>query len=279
MINVTINIDGELSASEARRLSNAVLALGGVSSHENEITLKLDGTQLEQALRETVAKLEESEHPSAALGEAVGLQDDIATARATFGGGGPLAPSVADTPAVAAPLPIAPAAPPVTLAPNVVPPAPPPPVAPAAPNAATGRVPVVDSAGYEWDERIHASSRARIQSDNTWKLKRGVQEHLVESVRAEYDARQGRAVAPPVANAMAEAQPPAPPAPPAPAAPTVIDFPTLVGRVQEAVTTGKISKVDIDNYLVTQLQVANLREIVTNPAAIAQFNAHFFPSV
>lgn len=46
----------------------------------------------------------------------------------------------------------------------------------------------VDSEGYPWDERIHASSRNTV-ADGTWRKKRGVDDALVASVRAEWDAK------------------------------------------------------------------------------------------
>lgn len=44
---------------------------------------------------------------------------------------------------------------------------------------------LLDSNGFPWDSRIHSSSRERIK-DGTWKLKRGVDASLVESVRAAF---------------------------------------------------------------------------------------------
>lgn len=46
----------------------------------------------------------------------------------------------------------------------------------------------VDSEGYPWDERVHASSRNTV-ADGTWRKKRGVDDALVASVRAEWDAK------------------------------------------------------------------------------------------
>jgi len=40
----------------------------------------------------------------------------------------------------------------------------------------------LDSAGFPWDERIHASSRATV-ADGTWKLKRGADPELVATLR------------------------------------------------------------------------------------------------
>lgn len=53
----------------------------------------------------------------------------------------------------------------------------------------------VDSEGYPWDERIHASSRNTV-ADGTWRKKRGVDDALVASVRAEWDAKLRPAPAP-----------------------------------------------------------------------------------
>lgn len=44
--------------------------------------------------------------------------------------------------------------------------------------------PAVDSRGFPWDERIHASSKA-INADGTWRNKRGVDSDLLHTVEAE----------------------------------------------------------------------------------------------
>lgn len=45
-------------------------------------------------------------------------------------------------------------------------------------------IPEVDSRGFPWDERIHASSKA-INADGTWRNKRGVDSDLLHTVEAE----------------------------------------------------------------------------------------------
>ena len=60
----------------------------------------------------------------------------------------------------------------------------------------------VDGEGLPWDQRIHASTKTFRQSDNTWKLKKGIDATEVERVKAE------------LRGCMAAT--PAPPAPPAP---------------------------------------------------------------
>jgi hypothetical protein len=42
----------------------------------------------------------------------------------------------------------------------------------------------VDAQGYPWDERIHASSRAKI-GDGTWRIKRGVTDEQVAKIQAQ----------------------------------------------------------------------------------------------
>lgn len=43
----------------------------------------------------------------------------------------------------------------------------------------------LDAAGLPWDERIHSSAKSKVR-DGTWKLKRGVEDHEVQAVKAEY---------------------------------------------------------------------------------------------
>lgn len=71
-------------------------------------------------------------------------------------------------------------------------PAPPAPVtAPAAPVAeAPAKNEDTDIHGLTWDKRIHASSKAKLQ-DGSWRLKRGVEQSLVDQVEAEQ--KNGRA--------------------------------------------------------------------------------------
>ena len=68
---------------------------------------------------------------------------------------------------------------PVPMPPVTVP-APPVP----APPVTTTTVPL-DGEGLPWDGRIHASTKTLRQSDNTWKLKKGADPALVETVKAE----------------------------------------------------------------------------------------------
>lgn len=86
--------------------------------------------------------------------------------------------------------------------------------------AAPGVVSVeVDAAGMPWDERIHQKGKSK-KKDNTWKLKKGVDMALVQSVTAELAARRAAAPAPTAGSLPLAAPPtgsnsvPLPPVPP-----------------------------------------------------------------
>ena len=84
----------------------------------------------------------------------------------------------------------------------------------------------LDGEGLPWDRRIHASTKTRRQSDNTWKLARGVDEALVEQVKGELRVAMS-AGAPPAPAA-------APQAPPAPAPTTFAELLQAVTAMQAA---------------------------------------------
>lgn len=109
-------------------------------------------------------------------------------------------------PVAAAPTPTpAPMAPPPTSSTAPVPtPAPP-------TSGATPNVGEVDSKGIPWDSRIHAGTKTKMASDNTWKLKRGVDKAEVERITAQLRQLAGNPAAPaPTSSAPAPAPAPAP---------------------------------------------------------------------
>lgn len=101
----------------------------------------------------------------------------------------------------------------------------------------------VDSRGYPWDERIHASTQAK-NADGTWRNKRGVSKELVEEVEAEFREQLQAAAPEPTDVAQEEISeqerglrelerlererigtpPPPPPAPPSPTAQPEMNF-------------------------------------------------------
>ena len=114
---------------------------------------------------------------------------------------------------------------------------PPPPAAPAAPSTAgvatsmsvpegtTGSLapsPVgeLDAKGNPWDERIHASSKAKVV-DGTWKYKRNVDKALIEQV----ELMNAIAVSAPVVPVLTDVVSVAPPPPPPPGTSGVVPLP------------------------------------------------------
>jgi hypothetical protein len=106
-----------------------------------------------------------------------------------------------------------------------------PPVVPPVPSAVVPSVPAApsspagvdtDSAGFPWDERIHAGTKAKI-ADGTWRQKRGVDPAIVASVEAELRAIMGAPAA-----AVTPPRVPTPPVaivPPVPVANDPLDVP------------------------------------------------------
>lgn len=157
----------------------------------------------------------------------------------------PLAPSGAPSPAAAEASASAPAAAPASIPPppSAASPVPSPPPAAATPAPAAA----VDAKGLPWDERIHASSRAKI-ADGSWRMKRGVQSHVVEAVEAELRAQMGfvgqsgSTVAFDAAPADGASVPPPPAAPaPLPPGPPALTFGIVASRIGKAVTAGTLS--------------------------------------
>lgn len=123
----------------------------------------------------------------------------------------PVAAFSAPLAAVVAQQPIAPAA--------ITPPTPPAASIPAPPSVSAAAAPVVpeasaaqpasaldvDTRGYPWDSRIHASTKTKNKGDGTWRQKRETPGATVQGVEAELRAKHG----------IAEPAPVAPPPPPA----------------------------------------------------------------
>ena len=213
-MHIQINLAGDETDDQLARISKMLGAYRGISDKHSTVDLELrvDSTaalaELERfkaavgdlEVPESVGeKLEvellnklEAENPqfgqqplppgAVLVGDGSGeaLPPFDATAERTAG---PLAPSGAPSPAAAEASASVPAATPASIPPppsaaSAVP-SPPPAAATPAPAAAA-----VDAKGLPWDERIHASSRAKI-ADGSWRMKRGVQSHVVEAVEAE----------------------------------------------------------------------------------------------
>jgi len=103
----------------------------------------------------------------------------------------------------------------------------------------------LDSAGYPWDERIHAGSKTK-NKDGSWKLKRGVDKTLVQQIRAEHTALP-RPFAPPVSPVLT---PPVSPVLTPPGTTTgTTSWPTVLQRVSAAQAAGNLDVTKMTEYL------------------------------
>lgn len=249
-MQLTIILTAETPALELERAIEAARVFCGQAQ-----AVRSDGQVVADAVAhaeaETLAKLEaenpqfgQQPLPPGAMvhpdGQVHGVGNDMVPPP------GPLAPPPPSAPSPAAVETSAsvPAAAPASI--------PPPPSAasavPSPPPAAVtpGPVGAVDAKGLPWDERIHASSRAKI-ADGSWRMKRGVQSHVIEAVEAELRAQsmQPGTIADPVACAAALPAVPPPPAAPAPAplppGPPALTFGIVASRIGKAVTAGTLS--------------------------------------
>lgn len=156
------------------------------------------------------------------------------------------------------------------------------PTAPSASNAAGATNVVsaeVDSAGMQYDARIHQKAQGK-KKDGTWKLIKGVDTAIVQAVTAELAARKGASApvslppaaaatgstsvpVPPVANVPAPPGVPAPPAggasssvpvPPSPTAGTVgaSAYRTLIDKITELTRANKITPAKVSEICQSQ---------------------------
>ena len=147
---------------------------------------------------------------------------------------------------------------------------------------------VLDAHGFPWDDRIHASSKAR-NADGTWRQRRNLDPAIRETVEEELkDKGFGKTVPAPVPAAPVPTPPapvvetavPTPPAPvaetavPTPPAPVVetalptITFPELMSRVTGAVSAGKLSMSEIPGILLGLGVNGGLPGLVATPEMI-----------
>lgn len=107
----------------------------------------------------------------------------------------------------------------------------------------------LDKAGLPWDARIHASSKG-VNTDGTWRLKRGVDKITVEQVTAELRALMQ--IPSPGPQLVPAPPPPATAPPPPPLAnseelrKSYID---LFGRVSAAMSAGKLTEDQLNKCL------------------------------
>lgn len=171
-----------------------------------------------------------------------------------------------------------------------------PPVAPIPAPPGPAVAAELDSRGYPWDNRIHASNRSK-KLDGSWKNKRGVDPNLI--VACEAQNKPGPTAAPAAAIATAAgaattaasvasaplAPPPpfsvsVPPATPSAAAvssaPTTgaIDFRGLMMKIQTGTAAGKLTSEQVNAALATVgLTPTDMPQLIGNALYVASVNA------
>lgn len=151
----------------------------------------------------------------------------------------------------------------------------------------------VDSAGMPWDARIHQEKKTK-KKDGTWKIKKGLDQKILQAVVAEIATRGPASIVPP-----APAMVPLPPgatvslsAVPMPVAPTVLPTPihtgpvpapptlsagdvfayrALMDKISDATITGKLDPGVVHN-IVQRHGVPNLQALYARPDLIPDVN-------
>ncbi len=149
----------------------------------------------------------------------------------------------------------------------------------------------LDSRGLPWDARIHASTKVKNTSDDTWRNKRGVDKALLTQVEAELKQvmaapaapmPQGDAAdeedapaAPPPPPPPPAGDTPAPPPPPPPADEPAADLTAFAGVMRLVVakqTAGTVSAEQVA-AICQQLGLTGVRDLAKRPDLIPAFEA------
>jgi len=135
----------------------------------------------------------------------------------------------------------------------------------------------LDAEGIPWDARIHSGAKSKIK-DGTWRLKKGAEPALVESVKAELKAAAATPPAEPPPDAGAQPDlggipepPPIGATPPAEDGPKT--FPEFMAALTPHLTAGKITQEQIDHAaskhgLNGGLELAQREDLI--PAVLAE---------
>lgn len=210
--------------------------------------------------------------PSAAAVPAVpsgrALEGDTIDAAAIFGGAA-TAPSVpippAPGPSAVPAVPSAGSVTPAASAPSAGGSSQLPPAAPPNPSNA------LDVNGMPWDHRIHATTKTK-NADQTWRMKRGVDEKLVADVQEQN--KRLMAIAPPAIPAAPVAAPPVPGVPPVPAtAESTMTFAELMEQVIKLIHGGKVS-IEAANAACMPIGITALHQLDKRPDLIPSAWGH-----
>lgn len=98
----------------------------------------------------------------------------------------------------------------------------------------------LDAAGMPWDERIHSSAKSKVK-DGTWKLRRGVEDHEVQAVKAEYRGGVPEKQPAPVEHV-------APAATPAPM-PNIVTREQITVKITQGMAAGKFMPQQVQQLL------------------------------
>jgi hypothetical protein len=142
----------------------------------------------------------------------------------------------------------------------------------------------VDSEGLPWDARIHAATKTRLKSNDTWKVKRNMDDVTVAMVKAELRATMAapKSDEAPTADPAVLAQTPADtsnvPAPPDTTAPagvgddldasSMITFPELMARVTADISAGSLTNEQLNQVLQAR-GIPNLVALNSRPDLVA----------
>ena len=134
----------------------------------------------------------------------------------------------------------------------------------------------VDTRGYPWDERIHASSKA-LNTDGSWRYRRGVEKETINAVEMELKgfSEPTTPVVVPAVPPVVEAVNGMPIAPaPAPAATELPDvssmtFVQLMQKLTPLTATGKITP-DMIAGAMASVGLVKLMDLTTRPELVPQ---------
>ena len=149
--------------------------------------------------------------------------------------------------------------------------APPPP-----PTVAASSLVDLDAEGLPWDGRIHGANRKKLVKGGTWKLKRGVDQALVDQIKAELRATMA---APGPAETLATVEPnpqeifgavPPPPVITEEEEDAIMTFPELVQVVTDRTSKGTLTPEALDEILARH-KMPTLPSLASRPDLIPGF--------
>lgn len=187
-MHITIELDGQESAGQLKRIAAAVLAIGGVVQEghvsgpaSQEMVVRIPAPTADQPRQFAAASEPAAPVSAGPLVEQDPYLEGIGSRNAPSIAAADLFPSAPAVPQAGAP-----STPPVPAPPVPSAPVPPAPSAPA-PQASPAVGAEVDKEGLPWDARIHSSSKEK-NKDGTWRQRRNLPDGEKERVEQELRA-------------------------------------------------------------------------------------------